>query len=146
MKDKNMTYAEKAKKGEKFLLEQGLFTFLPTNLLILLTQKERDVITVIRHSQNNGQSFISVSSLSVMTGLSDKTVRDALKSLLALGFISKGKTNVYGTQYEVNYMRLNNAIAELNMEKDPIKRLKLADSLRGEGFEIHTGLIQSLGK
>lgn len=137
---------EKFKRGERFLLEEGLYTFLPTNFLILLTQRERDVLVVIRHSQHNGQFFISVSSLSVMTGLSDKTVRDALKSLIALGFISKGKTNVYGTLYEVEYERLNNAIAALNREKDPIGRLRLADTLRGNGLEIHTGLIQSLGK
>lgn len=130
--------------GEDYLKKQGLFILEPINSLILLKQNERDIMDVIRHTSLLRRNYISLSTFSVSTGMCERTVQKTLKDLEAMGFITKGKTTSIGTHYEVVYKRYNNAIWELNKIKSPMERLKKADELRGEGFEIHKRLISNL--
>lgn len=132
------------RKGEDYLGKQGLFILEPINSLILLKQNERDIMDVIRHKSLLRRDYISLSTFSVSTGIGERTVQKTLKNLEVMGFITKGKTTSIGTHYEVVYKRFNNAIWELNKIKSPMERLRKADELRGEGFEIHKRLIETL--
>ena len=129
-------------KGEKYLLDLGLYVSLPINLQILLNQSERDILNSIRHCNNVGEKYISLSSFELMTGLSDKTIRKARDRLISMGFITQGAICKSGTHYEVNYDKLCNAIAKLNSIKLPIDRLREVDIIRGNGNEIYTELIE----
>ena len=128
--------------NEKKLLELGLYVSLPINAQVLFTQSERDVLNTIRHLNNIGKRPISLSLFRVYTGLSDRTIRCALKSLLELGFIERGSVCKSGTYYKVLFKRFGGAIMRLNSERNPISRLRLADTLRGVGHEINGSLIK----
>ena len=101
-------------KGEKFLLDSGLYVALPINMQILFTQSERDVLNTIRHLNNIGQTAISFSLLSIYTGLTDKTIKKAVDSLKRLEVIEVLNTCKVGTIYKVNYKVFNNIIVDLN--------------------------------
>ena len=90
-------------KGEKFLLESGLYEALPINMQILFTQSERDVLNTIRHLNNIGQTAISFSLLSIYTGLTDKTIKKAVDSLKRLEVIEVLNVCKAGTRYKLNY-------------------------------------------
>ena len=47
-----------------------------------------------------------------------------------------------GKEYKVKYDILMPMIIQLNEEKNPVKRLGLADKLRGKGREINKNLIE----
>lgn len=130
-------------KGELFLLESGLYVALPINMQILFTQSERDVLNTIRHLNNIGQTAISFSLLSIYTGLTDKTIKKAVDSLQRLEVIEVLNVCKAGTRYKINYKVLNNTIARLNQEFNPVKRLQMADLFRGEGYELHGKMIES---
>ena len=117
-------------KGEQFILNQGLYVVEPINFMLLFNQNERDVLNYIRHCRNIGTTYISLSKLSEMTGLCENTIATAIKSLDKGGFISKGDTTHDGTHYEVNYTKLNNCIATLNIIHDPKERVEKAKELR----------------
>ena len=129
-------------KGEQFLLDSGLYVALPINMQILFTQSERDVLNTIRHLNNIGQTTISFSLLSIYTGLTDKTIKKAVDSLKRLEVIEVLNVCKAGTRYKINYKVLNNTIAKLNQEFNPVKRLQMADLFRGEGYELHKKTIE----
>ena len=129
-------------KGEKFLLDSGLYVALPINTQILFTQSERDVLNTIRHLNNIGQTAISFSLLSIYTGLTDKTIKKAIDSLKRLEVIEVLNTCKVGTIYKVNYKVFNNIIVDLNNEFNPIERLRIADRFRGEEHELHCKTIE----
>ena len=129
-------------KGEKFLLDSGLYVALPINMQILFTQSERDVLNTIRHLNNIGQTAISFSLLSIYTGLTDKTIKKAVDSLKRLEVLEVLNVCKAGTRYKINYKVLNNTIVSLNEESNPVKRLQLADQFRCEGYELHSKLIE----
>jgi len=133
----------KISKGEKAILDMGYNISLPVNLNILLTQSERDVLNIIRHRINVKHPHISMSLFSLMTGLSEGTIRRARDSLLDMGIIEASEEGVsIGKAYKVKYDILMPMITALNEEKNPVKRLKLADKLRGKGRETHQKLIE----
>jgi DNA-binding transcriptional ArsR family regulator len=133
----------KISKGEKAILDMGYNISLPVNLNILLTQSERDVLNIIRHRINVKRPHISLSLFSLMTGLSEGTVRKARDSLLDMGIIEASEEGIsIGKAYKVKYDILMPMITALNEEKNPVKRLKLADKLRGKGRETHQKLIE----
>ena len=119
-------------KGEKWLLEKGLYVSLPINMQILFDSAERDVLNTIRHCNNLGEKFISLSCIQLMTGLTDKTIRKARDRLLDMGFIKQVSICKLGTQFEVNYNKLCNAIGKLNSIKTPQDRLVEVNKIRGE--------------
>lgn len=130
-------------KGELFLLDRGLYVALPINMQILFTQSERDVLNTIRHLSNIGMTAISCSMIRIYTGLTDKTIKKAIDSLKRLEVIEVLNACKAGTMYKINYKVLNNTIASLNQEFNPVKRLQLADQFRGEGHELHSKLIET---
>lgn len=133
----------KISKGEKAILDIGYNISLPVNLNILLTQSERDVLNIIRHRINVKHPHISMSLFSLMTGLSEGTIRRARDSLLDMGIIEASEEGIsIGKAYKVKYDILMPMITALNEEKNPVKRLKLADKLRGKGRETHQKLIE----
>jgi DNA-binding transcriptional ArsR family regulator len=133
----------KISKGEKAILDMGYNISLPVNLNILLTQSERDVLNIIRHRINVKRPHISLSLFSLMTGLSEGTIRRARDSLLDMGIIEASEEGIsIGKAYKVKYDILMPMITALNEEKNPVKRLKLADKLRGKGRETHQKLIE----
>jgi DNA-binding transcriptional ArsR family regulator len=78
-----------------------------------------------------------------MTGLSEGTIRRARDSLLDMGIIEASEEGIsIGKAYKVKYDILMPMITALNEEKNPVKRLKLADKLRGKGRETHQKLIE----
>ena len=113
-------------KGEQFLLDSGLYVAFPINMQILFTQSERDF-----------------SLLSIYTGLTDKTIKKAVDSLKRLEVLEVLNVCKAGTRYKLNYKVLNNTIVSLNEESNPVKRLQLADQFRGEGYELHSKLIEA---
>ena len=137
-----MVIEKEINKGEKFLLDLGLYVALPINAQVLFTQSERDVLNTIRHLSNIGHTAISISLLSVYTGLTDKSIKKAIDSLERMNVIEVGKACRTGTRYTVKYKVLNNIIADLNHEFSAVKRLQLADEFRGEGYELHTKMIE----
>lgn len=133
----------KISKGEKAILDMGYNISLPVNLNILLTQSERDVLNIIRHRINVKHPHISMSLFSLMTGLSEGAIRRARDSLLDMGIIEASEEGIsIGKAYKVKYDILMPMITALNEEKNPVKRLKLADKLRGRGRETHQKLIE----
>lgn len=132
----------KIHKGEQYLLDEGLYVTKPVNLMVLLTPEERDVLDCIRHCSNIGIRYISNSLFRVMTRLHVKTIQRARDSLTEMGFIKKGITCKAGTAYTVDYKVLCNIVKKLNLERNPIRRLEIADEFRGEGREINTQLIK----
>ena len=128
-------------RGEKFLLDQGLYVSLPINFLLLFKQSELDVLNVIRHNQNIGCSCLSISLLSIYTGLTESTVGIAVGALKGMGVITAKSICKAGTYYTINYSVLNNAVVALNKEHNPVERLRKADAFRGKGKEIHTNMI-----
>ena len=137
-----MAVKKNISKGEQFLLDSGLYVSLPINMQILFTQSERDVLNTIRHLNNIGQTAISFSLLSIYTGLTDKTIKKAVDSLKRLEVIEVLNVCKAGTRYKINYKVLNNTIAKLNQEFNPVKRLQMADLFRGEGYELHKNTIE----
>lgn len=77
-----------------------------------------------------------------MTRLHVKTIQRARDSLTEMGFIKKGITCKTGTAYTVDYKVLCNIVKKLNLERNPIRRLEMADEFRGKGREINTQLIK----
>lgn len=137
-----MSSNNKIHKGEQALIDMGIYVALPINLNMLLTQNERDVLNVIRHCNNNGERYISNSVFRIMTGMAENTIRKARDSLIKLGIIEKGKTTTIGTEYKVNFKNLCTNVKNLNEQRNPVKRLALADKLRGAGQEINKQLIE----
>ena len=137
-----MSSNNKIHKGEQAIIDMGVYVALPINLNILLTQNERDVLNVIRHCNNNGERFISNSVFRIMTGMAENTVRKARDSLIRLGIIEKVEITTKGTEYKVNFKNLCTMIKNLNEQRNPVKRLRLADELRGKGMEINNKLIK----
>ena len=133
---------KKIHKGEQALIDMGMYVALPINMNILLTQNERDVLNVIRHCNNNGERFISNSVFRIMTGMAENTIRKARDSLIQLEIIEKVKTTTSGTEYKVNFKSLCTMVKKLNEQRNPVKRLSLADELRGKGMEINKKLIE----
>ena len=137
-----MTAKEKIEKGEKWLLEKGLYVTLPINTQILLTQSERDVLHTIRHLSRIGYTTISYSLLSIYTGLTDKTMKKAIDSLKRMNIIKELYVCNNGTRYNIDYKVYNNIVLNLNNEFNPIERLRIADRFRGEGHELHGKTIE----
>ena len=132
----------KIHKGEQYLLDVGLYITKPVNLMVLLTPEERDVLDCIRHCTNIGTRYISNSLFRVMTRLHVKTIQRARDSLIKMGFVQQGITCKAGTAYTVDYKVLCNVVKKLNLERNPIRRLEIADEFRGKGHEINTQLIK----
>lgn len=132
---------KKIHKGEQALIDMGVYVALPINLNILLTQNERDILNVIRHCNNNGERFISNSVFRIMTGMAENTIRKARDSLMQLELIEKVKTTTKGTEYKVNFKSLCTMVKKLNEQRNPVKRLRLADELRGKGMEINKKIV-----
>lgn len=132
----------KIHKGEQFLLDEGLYVTKPVNLMVLLTPDERDVLDCIRHCCNLGVRYISHSRFRIMTRLHVKTIQRARDSLTEMGLIKKGITCKAGTAYTVDYKVLCNIVKKLNLERNPIRRLEIADEFRGKGREINTQIIK----
>lgn len=133
----------KISKGEKAILDMGYNISHPVNLNILLTQNERDVLNIIRHRISVKHSHVSMSLFSLMTGLSESTIRRARDSLLDMGIIEASEEGIsIGLAYKVKFDILIPMITKLNEEKNPVKRLELADKLRGKGREINKKLIK----
>ena len=132
---------KKIHKGEQALIDMGMYVALPINMNILLTQNERDVLNVIRHCNNNGERFISNSVFRIMTGMAENTIRKARDSLIQLEIIEKVKTTTSGTEYKVNFKSLCTMVKKLNEQRNPVKRLRLADELRGKGMEINKKIV-----
>ena len=128
-------------KNEQKVIDLGFYVAVPINLQILLTQSERDVLNSIRHLKSIGTRCISLSLLRVYTGLSGKTIQLALYNLIALGVLSKGAVCKSGTYYDVVYKKLYMALKRLRQERNPIERLRIADSFRGNALAIHKGVI-----
>ena len=122
-------------------LSTGHFVQMPIVLQIVLKPKELAVFNTIQHMTNMQQRFISYSMFVMYTGFDHKTIGSALKSLTSLRLISKGSTCKDGTHYEINAQLLNKVVTRLNKKLNPIDRLKLADSFRGKGNELHTTII-----
>lgn len=137
-----MSSGNKIHKGEQALIDMGLYVVHPMNLNNLLTQNERDVLNVIRHCNNIGERYISNSVFRIMTGMAENTIRKARDSLIRLGIIEKGKTTTKGTEYKVIFNTLCKMVQQLNQQRNPVKRLALADELRGAGQEINKQLIE----
>ena len=137
-----MSSSNKIHKGEQAIIDMGMYVALPINMNILLTQNERDVLNVIRHCNNNGERYISNSVFRIMTGMAENTIRKARDSLIRLEIIEKVKTTTSGTEYKVNFKRLCTMVKNLNEQRNPVKRLCLADELRGKGMEINNKLIK----
>lgn len=133
-------------KGEKAILDLGLYVVHPINLNLLLEQNERDVLESIRHCINNGENYVSITVLQAMTRLSESSVRRARDSLIGLGLITKEETTTKGTKYKVIYDRLVPMIEELNSIKNPIKRLKKADELRVYETNINININRNIIK
>lgn len=141
-KERYMTKG-KLSKGEKAILDEGYNIALPVNFIVLFTQSERDVLNIIRHRINVKHPHVSMSLFSLMTGLSENTVRRARDSLLDMGIIEASDDGIsIGKAYKVKYDILIPMIAKLNNEKNPVKRLELADKLRGKGREINQKQIE----
>ena len=136
-----MSSSNKIHKGEQALIDMGVYVALPINLNILLTQNERDILNVIRHCNNNGERFISNSVFRIMTGMAENTIRKARDSLMQLELIEKVKTTTKGTEYKVNFKSLCTMVKKLNEQRNPVKRLRLADELRGKGMEINKKIV-----
>lgn len=129
-------------KGENALIDMGLYVAHPINMNILLTPNEQMVLNVIRHCKNLKERYISNSVLRVNTGLSEGTVRKARDALAELGIIEQvGEATPLGIEYNVKYNILCNIIKKLNEQKNPIKRLIMADKFRGEKLARHTNMI-----
>ena len=130
-------------KGEKALIKRGVYVTYPINLSILLTPNEILVLNVIRHCKNLGERYISNSILRVNTGLSETTVRKVRDTLIELGIIQQiGEPTNLGIEYNVIYNVLCPIIEQLNEQKNPIKRLDIADKFRGVGKARHSTLIK----
>ena len=136
-----MSSSNKIHKGEQALIDMGVYVALPINLNILLTQNERDILNVIRHCNNNGERFISNSVFRIMTGMAENTIRKARDSLMQLELIEKVKITTKGTEYKVNFKSLCTMVKKLNEQRNPVKRLRLADELRGKGMEINKKIV-----
>lgn len=117
-------------KGEKYILDQGLFVAEPLCFMLLFSQTERDVLNSIRHCANVGERYVSLSALHQMTQMSENTIKKARDILLNEGFIEQKETSKAGTHYEVVYKKLNNIITELNSIRDPQERAMKAKEIR----------------
>ena len=119
-------------KGEQFILDQGLYVAEPICFMRLFTQSERDVLNAIRHSKNCKQTHISLDALVDTTGMCKNTVRAAIATLSQDRFLKtpENPTNKDGTDYRIQYGKINNIIKCLNEIKDPKERAEKAKELR----------------
>ena len=114
---------------------------MPINLTIVLTPSESAVLNIIRHCNNIQTRVMSLSLFEVMSGMTENTVKKALNSLKRLNLIEKGAVCKAGTYYSINYKTLYTLIWRLNAERNPVERMRIADSFRGEDDAINTKLI-----
>ena len=138
---KYMTQQEKTRKGEDLMADLGLFVQMPINLTILLTPSECAVLNIIRHCNCINSRVMSLSLFEVLTGMTENTVKKALTSLERMNLIEKGAICKSGTFYNIVYKTLWTIIKQLNNERNPIERMRIADAFRGEGDAINTRLI-----
>lgn len=129
--------------GEANIIQCGLYVVCPINLQIILTRSELCIFNSIRHSKNLGQKRISISTLRIMTGLTEKTITTARDSLIELGLIEQGTITSVGTEYHIKYSKLCKCLNKINSESNPVGRLILADAFRGKGREIHQNTIKA---
>ena len=119
-------------KGEKFILDRGLYVAEPLCFMLLFSQAERDVLNSIRHCTNVGERYVSLSALHQMTQMSENTIKKARDNLLREGFIEQKETSKAGTHYDVVYKKINNIVVELNSIKDPQERAIRAKQIRND--------------
>lgn len=131
----------KTNKNEQLIAKLGLWIILPINLLLMLTQSERDVLNTLRHLESIGTKCVSLSLLRLYTGLNVKTIQAALNNLETLGVITKGSSCKVGTYYRVRYEKFGAALKALNQEKNPVERLRIADKFRGTALAKNKALI-----
>ena len=93
-----------------------------------------------------GQNAISISLFCVLTGRSDKSVRDAIKSLEELNVVVAKAICKEGTFYTINWDVLGPQIDKLNAEKSPVERMRIADGFRGVYKALHTKAIEQYSK
>ena len=136
-----MTPQERTRKAEDAMADLGLYVQMPINLTILLTPSECAVLNIIRHCNCINSRVMSLSLFEVLTGMTENTVKKALTSLQRMKLIDKGVVCKAGTYYSINYKTLWTIIKQLNDERNPIERMRIADAFRGEGDAIHTRLI-----
>ncbi len=138
---RTLTPQERTRKGEEKLAELGLYIQMPINLTIVLTPSESAVLNIIRHCNNIQTRVMSLSLFEVMSGMTENTVKKALNSLKRLNLIEKGAVCKAGTYYSINYKTLYTLIRQLNAERNPVERMRIADNFRGEDDAINTKLI-----
>lgn len=138
---RTLTQQEKTRKGEEKLAELGLYIQMPINLTVVLTPSESAVLNIIRHCNNIQTRVMSLSLFEVMSGMTENTVKKALTSLQKMELIEKGAVCKAGTYYSINYKTLYTLIWRLNKERNPVERMRIADSFRGEDDAINTKLI-----
>ncbi len=139
--NKTLTQQERTRKWEEEMAELGLYIQMPINLTIVLTPSESAVLNIIRHCNNIQTRVMSLSLFEVMSGMTENTVKKALKSLQRLNLIEKGAVCKAGTYYSINYKTLYALIKRLNKERNPVERMRIADTFRGEDDAINTKLI-----
>lgn len=139
--NKSLTQQERTRKWEEEMAELGLYIQMPINLTIVLTPSESAVLNIIRHCNNIQTRVMSLSLFEVMSGMTENTVKKALKSLQRLNLIEKGAVCKAGTYYSINYKTLYALIKRLNKERNPVERMRIADTFRGEDDAINTKLI-----
>ena len=82
--------------------------------------------------------------IAAYTGRDNKSITKALRFLVKLKIIEKGKTCQHGTHYEINNPLLTQIVRTMNKEHNPIQRMKVADTIRGSANAIHAATIRNL--
>ncbi len=126
---------EQKKTYEDYIRELGLYVATPINLYVLFDAQEVAILSCLRHFENLHKPFISISTLKLMTGFSEKSIKKYLSRLKGMNFIEKGTTCKDGTHYSIKYTKLYKAVRELNAERNPYLRYDIANRYRGDEYK-----------
>lgn len=101
-------------------------------------------MNTIIHLTDLQYNYISRSMIAAYTGRDNKSITKALRFLVKLKIIEKGKTCQQGTHYEINNPLLTQIVRTMNKEHNPIQRMRVADTIRGSANALHTSTIKKL--
>lgn len=125
-------------------LADGHYVEMPIVLQVLLSPVELLVFNTLIHLTDLQHKFISRSLIAAYTGRDNKSITKAVRFLLKLKIIEKGKTCQLGTHYEINNPLLTQIVRTMNKEHNPIQRMRMADTIRGSANAIHAVTIRNL--
>lgn len=112
------------------VIEMGFYVFNPLKFMHLLNNTENSVFNVILNFEDRNQKYISQSLFEIMTLTRKGTIKESIKNLEKIEFISLKATTTKGTNYIINWKIIYDILNQLVNEENIYKSLVIANNYR----------------